>query len=246
MDFKEYRMRIEAVLFDLFDTLLLIGNDEVYYPSCLKSLYESISKDGVNVSFEEFSRVYFEVRDRLYSEAYKNLEEPHFNLRISQTLQKLGYSFGESDRVVVEATRAFAEEFMRYVSLDTDALDVLQKLRGKYKLGLISNFAIPECCWKLLEKFDMRKFFNVVLISGEINRRKPCPEIFEIALKALGVKASRAVFVGDILDLDVMGPKSVGMKTVFIKRRPMEENWHVKPDRVITRLSDLLVVLEDC
>ena len=37
MDFKEYRMRIEAVLFDLFDTLLLIGNDEVYYPSCLKS-----------------------------------------------------------------------------------------------------------------------------------------------------------------------------------------------------------------
>lgn len=240
------KMRVEAVLFDLFDTLLLLDKHEAYYPPSLARLYGFLVKNGISVSFEDFKRVYFEVRDKLYSESRESLEEPHFNLRVSQTLQRLGHNFDVSDPVIVGATMAFADEFMRYVSLDADALDVLQKLHGKYKLGLVSNFAIPECGWKLLEKFGLEKFFDVVIISGEINRRKPSTEIFEKALKALGVKAWRAVFVGDTLDLDVMGPKRTGMKTVFIERRPMEENADVKPDRVITRLSELLVALEDC
>jgi HAD superfamily hydrolase (TIGR01509 family) len=239
-------MRVEAVLFDLFDTLLLIKG-EVYYPPCLRRLFEFLVKNGVNVSFEDFNRVYFEVRDKLYSESRKSLEEPHFNVRVSQTLHRLGYSLGVSDPVVAGATMAFADEFTRYVSLDTDTLDVLEKLHGKYKLGVVSNFAIPECAWKLVENFGLKRFFDVVVISGDINKRKPSPEIFEKALKGLGVDASRAVFVGDMLDLDVVGPKRVGMKTVLIeRRRPMEENVDVKPDRIITRLSGLLVVLEDC
>jgi len=239
-------MLVEAVLFDLFDTLLLLESQEAYYPPSLRKLHEFLVKNGVNVPFEDFSKVYFEVRDKFYSESRKSLEEPHFNVRVSQTLHRLGYDFHVSDKVVVGATMAFADEFMQYVSLDKDALDVLEKLHGKYKLGLISNFAIPECGWKLLDKFGLKIFFDVVVISGEVNRRKPSPEIFERALQALGVKASRTVFVGDMLDLDVMGPKKVGMKTVLIHRRPMEENADAKPDETITRLSELLAVLEDC
>ena len=234
------------MLFDLFDTLLLLESQETYYPPSLRKLHEFLVENGVNVPFEDFSKVYFEVRDKFYSESRESLEEPHFNVRVSQTLHRFGYDFDVSDPVVVGATMAFAEEFMRYVSLDKDALDVLEKLHGKYKLGLISNFAIPECGWKLLDKFGLKRFFDVAVISGEINQRKPSPEIFQRALKALGVKASMAIFVGDMLDLDVMGPKKVGMKTVLINRRPVEENADAKPDKVITRLSELLAVLEDC
>ncbi|MBX5329209.1 MAG: HAD family hydrolase [Candidatus Bathyarchaeia archaeon] len=239
-------MQVEAVLFDLFDTLILIGEYEIYYPHCLRRLHESLVENGVTVPFEDFSRVYFEVRDKFYSESRKSLEEPHFNVRVAQTLQRLGYKLDDSDPVVMSATLAFAEEFMRYVRLDSEAHEVLQQLSEKYKLGLVSNFAIPECGRMLLEKFGLRKIFNAVVISGEINRRKPSPEIFKRALEALNVEASKTVFVGDTLDLDVMGPQSVGMRTVFIKRRSMEESTDIKPDRVITRLGELPHVLEDC
>jgi HAD superfamily hydrolase (TIGR01549 family) len=239
-------MQVEAVLFDLFDTLVLLKSQEAYYPPSLRKLHEFLAKNGVDVSFEDFSRVYFEVRDKFYSESRESLEEPHFNVRVSQTLQRLGYDFDASDSIVVGATMAFADEFMRYVSLDTDAFDVLQKLCGKYKLGLISNFAIPECGWKLLDKFGLKRFFDVVVISGDVNRRKPSPEIFERALKILGVEASKTVFVGDMMDLDVVGPKKVGMKTVFIKRRPVEHDIDVNPDYVIKGLNELLALLADC
>jgi HAD superfamily hydrolase (TIGR01549 family) len=239
-------MKVEAVLFDLFDTLLLLENDEIYYEPCLKRMHSFLAKNGVNVSFAGFSRTYFEVRDTFYSESRKSLEEPHFNVRVSQTLQKLGFDFDVSDPIVMGATKAFADEFMRYVKLDDGAIDVLQKLHGKYKLGLVSNFGIPECGRELLDRFNLTTYLDFIVISGEVNQRKPNPKIFRRALQALGVAPSKAVFVGDMLDLDIMGPKSVGMRTILIKRRPIEGNSDIKPDKVIENLTELLTTVEDC
>lgn len=251
-------MQIKAVLFDLFDTLVLIEGGETFYTPSLRRLYEFLVKNGVNVSFDEFSRIYFEVRDNVYAEAAKHLEEPHFNVRVSKTLQRLGYAYDVSNAVVVGATMAFADEFMRYVRLDEDTIDVLRKLHEKYKLGLVSNFAIPECVQKLLKKFSLDGFFDAVMISGAINRRKPNPEIFERALRALGVEASEVVFVGDTLDVDIRGSKNVGIKAILIERKtavidgpdslvwkPSKEEMTIQPDEVIKSLRDLLPLLQD-
>ena len=252
-------MRVKAVLFDLFDTLLLIKDGETFYIPALKRLHEFLAKNEVNVSFEEFKRVYFETRDRLYAETAKNLEEPHFNVRISQTLQKLGYDYAVSHPIVNEGTASFAKEFMHYVVLDDDAIVVLKELQGKCKLGLVSNFAIPECLRELLGKFGLEEFFAVTMVSGTINKRKPSPEIFEKALKALDVDASEAVFVGDTPSMDVEGAKSFGMRAILIERnRPAidgselliykspEDDKSIKPDKVIKRLNELLAILEEC
>jgi len=238
-------MQIKSVIFDLFDTLLILEKNEAYYPPSLRKLCDYLGKNGVTVRFEDFKQVYFEVRNRLYMESSRNLEEPHFNVRVSQTLQRLGHNYDVSDPIVTGATTAFADEFMHHVSLDQDAMNVLQKLKGKYKLGLISNFGIPECARKLLKKFGLFGFFEVVIISAEINQRKPSPEVFRKALKILDVEASRSVFVGDMLDLDVMGPKNVGMKSVLVKRRPIKEKAIVQPDKQINNLAELLIMLED-
>jgi putative hydrolase of the HAD superfamily len=239
------KMQVEAVLFDLFNTLVLLESDEVFYTPCLKKLHEFLVRKGIGIPFEDFKSVYFEVRGKLYAETEKSLEEPHFNVRVSLVLQRFGYNFDVSSPTVVGATMVFTDEFMHYVHLDAETIDVLRVLRGKYRLGLVSNFAIPECAWRLLDKFGLKGFFDVVLVSGEINKRKPSPEIFEKALKALNVDASEAVFVGDMLGLDVKGAKNVGMKAVLIKRKPTEETVDVKPDRVIKSLRELLPVLED-
>jgi len=42
--------------------------------------------------------------------------------------------------------------------VDEEALPVLEKLYGKYKLGIVSNFALPECARKLLEKIQIERF----------------------------------------------------------------------------------------
>lgn len=239
-------MRVDAVFFDLFDTLLLLENTEAYYEACLIKMHDFLARKRVNVPFDSFQHAYFDIRDKFYFESRESLEEPHFNVRVAQTLEKLGYNFRASDGVVMEVTMSFADEFTRHVQPDKDAAHVLQKLRQKHKLGLISNFGIPECGRKLLKTFELEDYFDLIVISAEVNQRKPSPKIFKSALATLEVDASRAVFVGDMVDLDIAGPQSVGMKTVLIKRRQSGEDSSARPDVIIRRLTELLTVIEGC
>ena len=254
-------MQIDAVLFDLFNTLVLIESGDTYYMPSLRKLYGFLVENGINVPFEDFLSTYLRVRDKLYEDSAESLEEPHFNVRISQTLRKLGYELDASNRIVIGATRAFSEEFVKYVHPDNDAAQVLEKLHRKYKLGLVSNLSISESGSEILDNFGLSKFFDVILISGAINKRKPSREIFERALNALGVKAERAVFVGDTPRLDIEGPKSVGLKAVLIQRenagpqpedstsfsyKVPESKEEVRPDATIRSLKELLDVIEDC
>jgi putative hydrolase of the HAD superfamily len=239
-------MPIKAVLFDMFDTLMLIERGHMFYNPSLRKAHKFLVQNGVDVSFVEFQRAYIKARDALYAKADAKLEEPHFNLRVQNALQSLGYEFDVSSEVVSGATGAFCEEFMTFVRIDRDARRVLAKLHGKYRLGVVSNFAIPECVLKLLEAHGLDKFFDVVIVSGAVNKRKPSPEIFQKALEKLGVDVSETVFVGDTVDADIKGAKDMGMKTVFIERREQKEAEQICPDQTIKSLNELTAALERC
>ena len=74
-------VRVEVVLFNLFNTLVIFDdNDEFYLPS-LKKLHRSLVRKGIEVSFEDSMRAYFQVRNRSIE---KNVEEP-------ELLRVLGY-----------------------------------------------------------------------------------------------------------------------------------------------------------
>jgi putative hydrolase of the HAD superfamily len=236
-------MLIKAVLFDMFDTLMMIRKNHEFYSPSLLRMYKYLNCKGVNVSFDTFQTAYIKTRDGLYVKADVNLEEPHFNVRVSETLKSLGYNYDVSSPLVAAASAEFCREFMTYVYLDENTDKLLHSLNGKYKLGIISNFAIPECILELLKTHDLDKLFDAIVVSGAVNKRKPSPEIFECTLKALGVSASETVFVGDTLDADIEGAKAVGMKAVYIQRRH-EKAGEVCPDQTIKNLRELPMALE--
>jgi putative hydrolase of the HAD superfamily len=229
----------------MFDTLVMIRKNHDLYSPALMKMYNFLNKNGVDVSFDTFQEAYVKSRDELYAKANANLEEPHFNIRVSETLKSLGYNYGISSSLVKEASEEFCNEFMTFVYLDKDAEALLRGLHRKYKLGIISNFAIPECVDKLLKAHRLVSLLDAVVVSGAINKRKPSPEIFMRTLQALGVGASETVFVGDTLDADVEGAKAVGMKSVYVQRRVEKEVENVHPDIVIKNLSELPLVLQD-
>jgi putative hydrolase of the HAD superfamily len=238
-------MPTHAVLFDMFDTLMLIEKNHQFYAPSLKRAHKVLVENGVDVKFAVFRNAYIKARDAIYSKADAQLEEPHFNLRISKALQSLGYSFVQNE-VVARATNAFCEGFMEYVRIDDHARSTLEKLHAKYKLGIVSNFAIPECVDKLLERHGLDKLFDVVVVSGAVNKRKPSPEIFKKALEKLGVSAQNTVFVGDTVDADIEGAKNAGMKAIYIERRAQKEVANACPDQTIKGLGELVVALERC
>jgi HAD superfamily hydrolase (TIGR01549 family) len=239
-------MPIKAVLFDMFDTLMLIEKNHEFYSPSLMRMYRFLNKNGIDVPFEKFNTAYIDARDSLYAKADLNFEEPHFNDRVSEALKSLGYKYDLPSPLVSAATREFCEEFMKYVCIDENAKSMLKGLHGKYKLGIVSNFAIPECVRELLKNSSLDGMFDVVVVSAAVNRRKPSPEIFQTALRALSVSASEAVFVGDTIDADIEGPKAIGMKTIYIERRMQKISELFCPDQTIKSLSELPEALLRC
>lgn len=249
-------MPVKAVLFDLFDTLVLVEGGEAFYPSALKTLYLSLANNGIKPRYEDFKRAYYDVRDRLYEENSATLDEPHFNVRILQTLRKFGFDYDVCDAVICEASMAFAGEFMKRVKLDPFTVPLLKRLERKYKLAIVSNFAIPEAEMKMLSESGLDKFFDAVIVSGAINKRKPSPIIFQRALNQLSANPSEAVFVGDTPYADIWGAKQTGMRTVLVHRNsaaidtPQSDVWHpakepdVRPDKTITSLEELPGILK--
>lgn len=238
-------MPIKAVLFDMFDTLMMIEKDHEFYQPSIRRMYHYLCSQGIDVPFEKFEETYIHERDKLFAQADLKYEEPHFNFRVAATLKALGCNHDVSDPVVSTATSEFCEEFMKYVRIDAETEATLKKLKKTYRLGMISNFAIPECVLKLLKTASIDKLFDVIVISGAVNRRKPHEEIFKSTLKLMNLQADEAVFVGDTIDADIEGAKAVGMKAVYIERRVQIASKKYLPDRTIKRLSELPTVVLD-
>ena len=124
--------------------------------------------------------------------------------------------------------------------------DLLQRLRPRYRLGLVSDGYV-EVQKRKLAALGLTSCFDVLVFSDEWGREvwKPNSRSFEIVLERLGVTESEAVYVGDNPNKDFLGARQAGMWTVWVRRsdglyshlEPPSAEY--APDAEIGTLSDL-------
>ena len=104
-------------------------------------------------------------------------------------------------------------------AVDPGALAALTNLgqRG-YALAVVSNtMRTPgRVLRRILEHHGLLRCFAHTAFSDEVGIRKPSPEIFSMALRAVGGDARTAVHVGDDVALDVEGARAAGMRAVHV------------------------------
>ncbi len=98
-----------------------------------------------------------------------------------------------------------------------EVLDVLEQLRERFQLAVISNF--DGRLRLILQNLGISKYFPNVFISSELGADKPDPEIFRRALKVMHLDANEALHVGDDPERDWKAAKEAGL-LVFQLDRP--------------------------
>jgi HAD superfamily hydrolase (TIGR01493 family) len=89
--------------------------------------------------------------------------------------------------------------------------EALQALRARgLALAVVANwdFGLHDH----LACHNLTRWFDVVVVSGEVGVRKPDPAPFRLALDRLGVRPERAVHVGDHPPHDEEGARAAGMR----------------------------------
>jgi putative hydrolase of the HAD superfamily len=101
--------------------------------------------------------------------------------------------------------------------LHPEVLEVLDKLRPRFQLAVLSNF--DGRLRFILENLGISKYFTHVFVSSEIGADKPDPEIFRRALKFIGLKPNEVLHVGDDSERDWRAATAAGLSIFRLDRR---------------------------
>jgi putative hydrolase of the HAD superfamily len=95
-------------------------------------------------------------------------------------------------------------------------LALLELTKRGIRLAVVSD-APRSQAWLRLCDLSLQHVFDVVVTFDDTGQRKPSPAPFQEALRQLGVGAGETLMIGDWPERDVVGAKSLGMKTVFAR-----------------------------
>jgi putative hydrolase of the HAD superfamily len=99
-----------------------------------------------------------------------------------------------------------------------DTLPCLDWLRAAgLKLAAVTNASGSHQRAKL-DRLGIGRFFDTVVIAGELGAAKPDPVIFHTACTRLGVPTNAAIHAGDLLDADAFGARDAGLHGVWLDR----------------------------
>lgn len=200
-------MDIQHVFFDLDHTLWdFEKNSDLAFQKVFK-------KQNITLDLNRFLEVYKPLNYqfwKLYREEKVTKEELRYG-RLKNTFDAVHYEISDAliDVIAVEYI-TFLPDFNH---LFEDTFEILDYLKGKYQLHIITN-GFDEIQTKKMESSNILHYFNQVITSDSVGVKKPSPKVFEFALNAANAKNVNSIMIGDSIEADIEGALNVGMHAI--------------------------------
>jgi putative hydrolase of the HAD superfamily len=88
------------------------------------------------------------------------------------------------------------------------------------------------------------EFLDAYITSLDVGFRKPHAAMFEAGLRALRLAPEQAAMIGDRPERDIIGAKSIGMRTIWVRPPDFVGACEPTPDAEVISLAELAPILE--
>lgn len=171
----------------------------------------ALSAEGVP-SAADFIEVYEEVNHGMWSQ-YSQGRMPKEVMRVLRFRETLA-RFGVKENGLAAALgREYLERCPRKSLLMPGARQVLDQVRGRFKLHIITN-GFDEVQGVKLKSSGIEPFFDVVLTSEKAGAPKPDARIFSEAIRRSGASKRECLMIGDNAETDMAGARNAGWHQV--------------------------------
>lgn len=203
-----------AVIFDMDG--VLVDNNEYHNIAWV----EYCKRKNLKISQEEIVSRY----------GTSNIE--FFDLLYGDTLSK-----EETDRLGEEKEALYREMYEEHIKPVDGLVEFLQGLKDHgFKLAVATS-AIPNNLNFVLDKTNIRRFFDKLADSSMVKRGKPDPDVYLKASELLGIPPSRCLVFEDAV-MGVKAAKSAQMKVVAITST-FKPNDLKQADRIINSFTEI-------
>jgi len=239
----------KVILFD-FGSTLIYSKDPwpPIYEQADQALVQVFRHAGIPLEIKAFSSEFETFLDSYYAERGTSPVEKTTFSALQDLLQQKDLQDIPA-AVIRTALDALYSVTQQNWYLETDAIPTLKTLRAHgYRLGMISNTSDDKNVQQLVDRWELRSFFETIVTSAGCGFRKPDERIFRIAMDHFGVSPEQVAMVGDSLEADILGANQMGIYSIWITRRidlPGEGKLSIQPQAVIPTLELLPGLLAD-
>ncbi|MGC1516012.1 MAG: YjjG family noncanonical pyrimidine nucleotidase [Maribacter sp.] len=167
----------------------------------------------IDVDLEDFLKVYVPANLK-YWKLYREEKITKAALRyerLKSVFDTVGYT--ASDDLIHFLSEEYINHLSSFNHLFPDAVEVLDYLKPRYRLHIITN-GFQEIQEKKLRNSGIHAYFEHIIDSEMAGVKKPNPIIFNLALSRAKVAPQRALMIGDSLEADILGAIGVGLHTL--------------------------------
>jgi len=241
-------MSIRAVTFDLWDTVLVDDSDEpkrrqkglLPKPQARRRLVLEFLGRHAPINQEEVDAAYDAVDRAFNHDWHENNHTWTVARRLERMLTEMKRELPPDE--LAELVRLHEEMEMEVrPDLAPGIRDALLALRGRYRLGVISDtiFSPGRTLRRILEAEDLLDLFDAFAFSDEVGASKPDRRMFDAAADQLGIGPEDTVHVGDREKNDVAGPQAVGARAILVTVVKDRRSGPSKADAVCENYSGL-------
>lgn len=230
---------VRALCFDLDKTLLDCGN----YEQLVVQTCEKLSNQCIGLDMLRLIEVNRNIRQEYGQEVTEKwtlgiLDGRDVSLEVwRRTLSACGCRDDSVAQFAMQTNMQLELDSMRLYDDVQELFDVLKT--AQIPLALITNGGADTQRNKL-KTLGMEKWFDAIVISGEVGVAKPDALIFGLALDKLGIEPEYVWHVGDDLTTDIAGAKAASLTSVWLNRnRHARNHSQPVPDYEFHNLRDL-------
>ena len=200
-------MNIKHIFFDLDHTLWDFDKNSKL------TFKQIIEEQNIKLNIDDFLKVYLPINLK-YWKLYRDEKVSKTTLRynrLKDTFDALNYKV--SDDLIITISDDYIKYLPNYNHLFEGAVEVLEYLKLKYELHIITN-GFEEIQSLKMQKSGIDTYFKEVITSESVGVKKPNPKVFEYALMKAKTIAKEAIMIGDSYEADVLGALNSGMLAI--------------------------------
>lgn len=238
-------MRVRAILFDVGDTLVRLGPMETVLAPRLGSVLDAAGIECSGGAEAVCDRLLDDMRRAILSGFERGELEEHLLPEMARSL--LSSAGVEIPAAVADDLAGVLHEAdIARIEPWPGVVEQLLALRDEgYRLAAVSNTTTrSQLLRDFFEQHNLVPCFDAWVFSIDLGVRKPHPRIYQHALDAIGAGGDEALFVGDRVREDILGPRAVGIAHAILTHEHRQEDPRDSaPCAIIVRLEELRTII---
>ena len=182
--------------------------------------------DGVLFDTEQANRIYYSNILQHFGRPAVTDEQFAF-VHMHTIFESLAYLF--PDEKTLAAVHVFRktmdyQQYLGYLTVEPHLVSLLEKLKPQFKTAIATNRT--DTMNRLLAKFDLDGYFDLVVTASDVERPKPHPDALLKISDYFNIRPDQVIYIGDSR-LDELATRAAGMPLVAYRNPELSAEYYV-------------------